>query len=183
MDSPTAIETDVARRVANWFEAGLPDIVGLSTAPGATLRCPSASNSHGDEVFAVFDDSADELRFLSEPIDVPDVLRLVLDLDDFSFKNRLAGWCLTSGCHYWQGACRLGHFVNQTSVSVRPASSHCAITETCRWRREHGAHVCAPCSGIRNLPVSLQLPTNENRPTDQYGHVKRDEDDSLRGCK
>lgn len=183
VNNPTAVETEVAQRVVQWIDAGHSDIAGLSTAARATLRCPSASNSHGDEVFAVFDNSTNELRFLPELIDIPDVVGSVVDLDEFSLRNRLAGWCLTSGCDYWQGACRLGHFVNQVTVSVRPASSECAIADTCRWRREHGAQVCAPCAGIRNLPINLRRPKSEGVPAEGFDNLQGPRDDERRGCQ
>lgn len=179
---PTAVETEVLERVVRWFEAGRPEIDGLSTAPAAMLRCPSASNSHGDEVFAVFDDADNEIRFLPEPIDVPDVLGSVLDLDEFAAKNRLAGWCLTSGCEYWQSACRLGHLVNQVTVSVRPTPSACAIIDTCRWRREQGVEVCGPCAAIRNLPLNLQTRPDAQAIADGRNDECTLGDAAPRGC-
>jgi|GEM_PF-3099991 len=172
MDNPTAVETQVMERVVRWIDAGEPSIAGLSTAPGATLRCPSASQRHGDKVLAVFDDAARKLQFLSELIDIPEVLRAVSDLDDFYTNNRLVSWCLTSGCVYWQGACVLGHIVSQVPVAVRPTATECSVTKTCRWHRENGEQVCAPCSGLRTLPITIRTPLSVAKPEERINAVQ-----------
>jgi hypothetical protein len=142
------------------MKEGRPDLEGFGRTAQTALSCPSATSSHGDKVFAVFDDVAGELRYLPIAVDVPEILKSTLNMEEFSSKNRLEGRCLTSACHYWHGACQLGHFVSKVEVTVRMTSQNCAIKDTCRWREENGPKVCKACAFVRNLP--LTAPTQES---------------------
>ena len=162
--SPTPVESQLRKTVSDWRKTGTPNLEGLGRTTQTALSCPSASNSHGDKVFAVFDEVAGELRYLPVAIDVPEIVKTTLDMDEFALKNRLEGRCLTSSCHYWHGACQLGHFISKVEVSVRKTSRNCAIKDTCRWIKENGPKVCGACAFVRNLP--LAPPTHENRGTE-----------------
>jgi hypothetical protein len=152
--SPTPVESQLRKSVSDWMEKGRPGLEGLGRTTQTGLSCPSATNSHGDKVFAVFDEVAGELRYLPVAIDVPEIVKTTLDMDEFALKNRLEGRCFTSSCHYWHGACQLGHFVSKVEVSVRKTSRNCAIKDTCRWRKENGPKVCGACAFVRNLPLT-----------------------------
>ena len=153
MIAPTEVESQIGKLISDWMKVGSPNLDGLRRTKQTGLSCPSASNSHGDKVFAVFDESKNELRYLSAAVDVPEIVKTTLDMNTFALKNRLVGKCLTSSCDYWQGACRLGHFVSKVEVPVRVTSKHCAIRNTCRWHKENGPKICGTCAFVRNLPV------------------------------
>ena len=153
MTSPTLVESQLLERVSDWMEKGSPSLEGLGHATLTARSCPSATNSHGDKVFAVFDESAGELRYLPNAVNVPEVAKSLLDMDAFALKNRLEGKCITSSCHYWQGACHLGFFVSEVQVQVRVETQHCSIRDTCRWIKENGPEICGSCAFVRNLPV------------------------------
>lgn len=161
MTSPTAVETQLLQRVRDWVEKGSPNLEGMGSTTQTALSCPSATNYHGDKVFAVFDESAGELRYLSVAVDVPKIVKTTLDMDEFALKNRLEGRCVTSSCHYWHGACQLGHFISKVEVSVRKTSRNCAIKDKCRWIKENGPKVCGACAFVRNLPLAPPTPTQE----------------------
>ncbi len=154
MKTHTLIESQLLERVSEWMQNGSPTVDGVGRTKRTALSCPSATNSHGDKVFAVFDEVAGELRYLPVAIDVPEIVKTTLDMDEFALKNRLEGKCLTTSCHYWHGACQLGHFVSKVEVSVRVTSRNCAIKDTCRWIKENGPKVCGTCAFVRNLPLS-----------------------------
>ena len=158
--SPTLVESQLRETVSDWMEKGRPALEGLGRTTQTALSCPSATYSHGDKVFAVFDEVAGALRYLPVAIDIPEIVKTTLDMDEFALKNRLEGRCVTSLCHYWHGACQLGHFISKVEVSVRKTSRNCAIKDTCRWLKENGPKVCGACAFVRNLP--LTPPTNEN---------------------
>ena len=149
----TETERQLIERVSEWVEGGRASNEGLRRIKQNALSCPSASNSHGDKVFAVFDESAGELRYLPNAVNVPEVAKSLLDMDAFALKNRLEGKCITSSCHYWQGACHLGFFVSEVQVQVRVETQHCSIRDTCRWIKENGPEICGSCAFVRNLPV------------------------------
>jgi hypothetical protein len=149
----TEVESQIVKSVSDWVKAGSPNLDGLGSTKQTGLSCPSASNSHGDKVFAVFDESKDELRYLSAAVEVPEIVKITLDMNNFALKNRLEGKCVTSSCDYWQGACRLGYFVSKVEVPVQVMSKHCAIRNTCRWYKENGPKICETCAFVRNLPV------------------------------
>ena len=151
MITPTSVESQLRKSVSDWRRDGSPSLDGLGRTTQTALSCPSASNSHGDKVFAVFDEAVGELRYLAVAVEVPEIVKSSLDMDEFAMKNRLEGRCLTSSCDYWHGACQLGHFVSQVEVRVRETSRHCAIKDTCRWRKENGPKVCEACAFVRNL--------------------------------
>jgi hypothetical protein len=153
--TPTAVESQLLEWISEWTEKGSPDLEGLGSTTRTGLSCPSATNIHGDKVFAVFDESAGELRYLPVAVDVPEIVKTMLDMDNFALKNRLAGMCMTSSCRYWQGACRLGHFVSKVEVTVQVMSRQCAIKDTCRWRKENGPKICSTCAFVRNIPVHI----------------------------
>lgn len=160
MITQTLVESQLRKTVSEWMDNGRPSIDGLGRATKTVLSCPSATNSHGDKVFAVFDDVAGELRYLPIAVEVPEIVKTTLNMDEFALKNRLEGRCLTSACHYWHGACQLGHFVSKVEVSVRATSRNCAIKDTCRWRKENGPKVCGACAFVRNLPLAVAAPEN-----------------------
>ena len=149
----TVTESRLVDFFSKWIEEGRPNIEGVCKASSSVLSCPAASGTHGDAVFAVFDETDSELIFLSEVIEMPVIAKTNLDLNRFAKKNRLVGQCFTTGCHHWQGACRLGYFVS--NVAVRPRSHHCAIADSCRWLNENGPKVCGPCATLRNLPLEV----------------------------
>jgi hypothetical protein len=151
--SYTSTESQVFELLSKWIQEGRPDLEGLGSTETHALSCPAASDTHGDEVFAVFDENSGELEYFPVAIVMPDIAKDNLDLNRFATKNRLAGMCLTTGCQHWQGACRLGHFVNSVKVNVRNKSQHCAITDKCRWLEENGPTICRACSSLRNLPL------------------------------
>ena len=154
---PTEVESQIIKSILAWAEDGSPNLDGLGRQKQTRLRCPSASNSLGDKVFAVFDESVNELRYLPVAVEVPEIVKTTLDMDDFALKNRLEGKCVTSSCGYWQGACRLGHFVSKVEVAVQITSRQCAIKDTCRWIKENGPKICGTCAFVRNLPVQATL--------------------------
>ena len=154
MTSPTLVESQLLERVSDWMEKGSPSLEGLGHATQTARSCPSATNSHGDKVFGVFDEVAGELRYLPVAVDVPEIVKATIDMDEFALKNRLVGKCLTSSCHYWHGACQLGYFVSKVEVAVRVTSRNCAIKNTCRWREENGPKICGACAFVRNLPLA-----------------------------
>ena len=151
----TETERQLIQRVSEWVNNGRVRSEGLTCIKQDALSCPSASNSHGDRVFAVFDEDASELRFLPNAVKVPEIVKSLLDMDAFALKNRLAGKCVTSSCHYWHGACHLGFFVSEVKVELRDRAKtqRCSIRENCRWIKENGAAVCGSCVFVRNLPV------------------------------
>jgi hypothetical protein len=144
--------------VLAWRKSGSPRLDGLKRTAKTSLSCPSASNFHGDKVFAVFDEAAGELRYLPAAVEVPEIVKTTLDMDEFALKNRVEGSCLTSSCSYWRGACQLACFVSKVEVSVRGTSQNCAIKDTCRWLEENGPKVCAACAFVRNLPLPKLTP-------------------------
>ena len=152
---PTEVESQIIKSILAWVEVGSPNLDGLGRTKQTRLSCPSASNSHGDKVFAVFDERMGELRYLPVAVEVPEIVKTTLDMDDFALKNRLVGNCVTSSCNYWQGACRLGHFVSKVEVAVQVTSRQCAIKDTCRWLEENGPKICGTCAFVRNIPVHL----------------------------
>ena len=154
MISPTPVESQLRKTLSDWRKNGTPNLEGLGRTTQTALSCPSASNSHGDKVFAVFDEVAGELRYLPVAVDVPEIVKATIDMDEFALKNRLVGKCLTSSCHYWHGACQLGYFVSKVEVAVRVTSRNCAIKNTCRWREENGPKICGACAFVRNLPLA-----------------------------
>lgn len=149
----TSTESHVIELLSKWIEDGRPEVEGLGSTGAAVLSCPAASEAHGDAVFAVFDEIHGELTFLPEVIEMPNIAKENLDLSLFAMKNRLVGKCHTTGCHHWQGACRLGYFVNSVSVTVIKKSRHCAIAQSCRWFKENGGTVCGPCASLRNVAL------------------------------
>ena len=149
----TVVESQLLELLSDWIEKGSPSLEDLGKISSAALNCPAASNSHGDQVFAVFNETASEMQYLSVALDVPEILKENLDMNDFALKNRLAGKCFTSSCQHWEGACRLGYFVSKVSVSIRATSQHCAIEDTCRWRKENGPNICGACAFVRNLAI------------------------------
>lgn len=160
MTPQTLVESQLLKTVSDWMDEGRPVLDGLGHTTKIGLSCPSATNSHGDKVFAVFDEVAGELRYLPVAIDVPEIVKTTLDMDEFALKNRLEGRCVTSSCHYWHGACQLGHFISKVEVSVRKTSRNCAIKDTCRWIKENGLKVCDACAFVRNLPLAAPTYTN-----------------------
>jgi hypothetical protein len=153
----TETERQLIERVSEWVDRGRVRNDGLRCIKQEALSCPSASNSHGEVVFAVFDEDASELRYLPNAVKVPKIAKSLLDMDVFALKNRLAGKCVTSSCHYWHGACHLGFFVSEVEVELRDRAKmqQCSIRDTCRWIKENGAAVCGSCVFVRNLPVEL----------------------------
>jgi len=149
----TETERVLIKRVSEWVDNGRVRSEGLRRIKQDVLSCPSASNFHGDSVFAVFDEEVGALRYLSNGVNVPDIAKNLLDMNAFSLKNRLEGKCVTSSCHYWQGACQLGFFVSEVEVRNRIEPQKCSIRDTCRWIQENGARVCGSCAFVRNLPV------------------------------
>ena len=149
---PTSTESAVTESLSRWLKNGRPNIDGIGSTKDVGLSCPAASEDHGDAVFAMFDEESKVLTFLSELIEIPEIVKENLDLHRFSKENRLVGKCYTTGCHHWQGACRLGYFVS--SVTVRSRPNQCAITDSCRWLRENGPAVCGPCAQVRNVIVA-----------------------------
>jgi hypothetical protein len=147
------IESQLQKIFVDWINSGSPNVDEIPRTSESLLDCPAASGTHGHSVFAVFDEDLDRLRFLPEAIAVPSIVKDNLEMSDFSSKNRLVGKCLTSSCHHWQGACRLGFFTSSLDVQVEIRTRNCVIEKTCRWRKENGPVVCAPCSSLRNLPV------------------------------
>lgn len=154
MKTSTFIESQLLEQVSVWLQNGSPTVEGVGRTKRTALSCPSATNSHGDKVFAVFDEVAGEMRYLPVAVEVPEIVKTTLDMDEFALKNRLEGRCFTSACSYWHGACQLGHFVSKVEVSVRVNSRNCAIKDSCRWREENGPKVCGACAFVRNLPLS-----------------------------
>ena len=153
MISPTPVESLLRESVSAWRRDGSQRPEGLKRTVKTALSCPSASDFHGDKVFAVFDEVAGELRYLSAAVDVPKIVKTTIDMDEFALKNRVEGSCLTSACSYWRGACQLGFFISKVEVSVRRSSHNCAIKDTCRWLAENGPKVCGACAFVRNLPL------------------------------
>lgn len=153
----TETEFQLIERVLEWVDRGRVKDEGLRSIKQEALSCPSASNSHGDDVFAVFDEDAGELRYLPNAVEVPKIAKSLLDMDAFALRNRLAGKCVTSSCHYWHGACHLGFFVSEVKVELRDRgkTQQCSICGKCRWIKENGAAVCGSCVFVRNLPVEL----------------------------
>jgi hypothetical protein len=151
----TETESQLIERVSEWVDRGRVRNDGLRRIEQEHLSCPSASNSHGEDVFAVFDEDAGELRYLPNAVNVPEVAKSMLDMDAFALKNRLAGKCVTSSCHYWRGACHLGFFVSEVEVRGRVNTQQCSIRNKCRWIKENGVEVCDSCSFVRNLPVQM----------------------------
>jgi len=151
----TETERQLIERVSEWVDRGRVGDEGLRRIKQEALSCPSASESHGDDVFAVFDEGAAELRYLPNKVKVPKIAKSLLDMDAFALKNRLAGKCVTSSCHYWHGACHLGFFVSEVKVVLRDRAKtqQCSIRDNCRWIKENGAAVCGSCIFVRNLPV------------------------------
>ena len=154
----TDTERQLIDRVSEWVERGRVSNDGLRRIKKEALSCPSASNSHGEDVFAVFDEDAGELRYLPNAVKVPEIAKSLLDMDVFALKNRLAGKCVTSSCHYWHGACHLGLFVSEVEVEPRDRAKtqQCSIRDKCRWIKENGAAVCGSCVFVRNLPVESE---------------------------
>ena len=165
----SVIEKAILEKVKFWLEAGRQRIDDLHVIPAKSLCCPAASDDHGDRVFAVFNEERRAFDFLANPVVLSHEIKELLELNEFTKKNRLAGKCLTSGCEYWQEACRLGDFVSQVSVSVGCSAGACAISETCRWRAENGPRICGACAYMRNLPVNSgsmdQLQTTRDNAT------------------
>lgn len=153
----TETERQLVERVSEWVNSGCVEDEGLRRIKQEALSCPSASNSHGVEVFAVFDEDVGELRYLPNALNVPGIAKSLLDMDAFALKNRLAGNCVTSLCHYWHGACHLGFFVSEVNVRGIEKMQHCSIRDKCRWIKENGTEVCGSCAFIRNLPVQAVL--------------------------
>ena len=151
----TETERQLIERVLVWVDGGRIRDEGLRSIKQDALSCPSASNSHGDSVFAVFDEDAGELRYLPNSVNVPEIAKNLLDMDAFALKNRLEGKCATSSCHYWHGACHLGYFVSEVEVRGLSKTQQCSIRGKCRWIKENGAEVCGSCVFVRNLPVQL----------------------------
>jgi hypothetical protein len=149
----TETERQLIQRVSEWVNNGRVRSEGLACIKQDALSCPSASNSHGDRVFAVFDEDAGELRFLPNAVNIPEIAKSLLDMDAFALKNRLEGKCVTSACHYWQGACQLGFFVSQVDVLPQVETQQCSIRDKCRWIKENGPGICGTCAFVRNLPV------------------------------
>lgn len=158
MISPTPVESQLRESVSAWRRDGSPRPEGLSRTARTALSCPSASNVHGDKVFAVFDEVDGELRYLPAAVDVPEIVKTTLNMDEFALKNRVEGSCLTASCSYWRGACQLGFFVSKVEVSMRRTSQDCAIKDTCRWLEENGPKVCGACAFVRNLPLPRSTP-------------------------
>jgi hypothetical protein len=154
MISPTEVEVQLIQRVSEWFESGCVGSEGLRKIERGDICCPSATNVQGETVFAVFRGDVGDLNFLQTAINVPEIVKSTLDMDEFAAKNRLAGPCVTSSCHYWRGACQLGFFVSEVEVRVRMETQQCAIREKCRWIKENGTDVCGACAFVRNLPVT-----------------------------
>ena len=153
MTLPTMVESQLLDLLSEWVKRDRPRIDGLRSTTDSDLSCPSASGSHGDQVFATFDENIGELKFLSDLVEVPTVVKTSSLLNGFTVKNRLVGQCLTTSCHYWQGSCRLGHFVSKVAVPVKLSVTSCVIAEKCRWRKENGPEICRTCSFVRNLPI------------------------------
>lgn len=153
MLSATEVEAQLIQRASEWFESGCVSSKELRKIERGNFCCPSATNVQGETVFAVMDGGVGDLRFLPTAIDVPEIVKSTLDMDEFAAKNRLAGPCVTSSCHYWHGACQLGFFVSEVEVKIRMETRQCAISEKCRWIKENGPEVCGACAFVRNLPV------------------------------
>ncbi len=151
--SYTSTETQLLEFLAQWNHMGRPEIEGLGSTEVFGLSCPAASDTHGDKVFAVFDENIGELKYFSEAIVLPEIAKENLDMNRFTEKNRLVGKCHTTGCQHWQGACRLGFFVSKVKVEVTNKSHQCAIAEECRWLTENGPSICDACAFMRNLPL------------------------------
>ena len=151
----TETERQIIERVSEWVDRGRARNDGLRRIRQSDLSCPSASNFHGDKVFAVFNENVGELRYLPNAVNVPEVAKSLLDMDAFALKNRLEGKCVTSSCHYWQGACHLGFFVSEVKVRDRVDTQKCSIRASCRWIKENGSEVCGSCAFVRNLPVQV----------------------------
>lgn len=148
---PTLVESLLRGLVSDWAERGYTSSDGLATTSRKSLSCPSASNTHGDEVFAVFDESSGVLRYLPAEVEVPPIAKETLDMDEFASKNRQVGKCLTWSCLYWRGACQLGHFVSKIELDQEVTLQDCVIRGRCRWYAENGPKACGPCMSVRNL--------------------------------
>ena len=153
MTNQTATEEILTKKVGGWINAGCPDIPNLGHSNKQNLLCPAAMESHGSEVFGVFEPSEGQIRYLDAVIPLPSVVREVVESDQLCERTRISADCQTLKCHYWQGGCRLGWFVSRTDSSTRMSDQLCAISDRCRWHAEYGESACKGCSKVRALSI------------------------------
>jgi len=153
MTDRTATEEILTKTVGDWFDAGCPDIPGLGHTNKRNLLCPAAMDSHGNQIFGVFEESEGRIRYLDAVIPIPSVVREVVKSDQLCERSRIAADCQTLKCHYWQGGCRLGWFISRTDSPSRFSVQRCAISDSCRWHAEYGESACSGCSKVRALSI------------------------------
>jgi hypothetical protein len=151
MTDRTATEEILTKTVGDWFNAGCPDIPDLGHTNKRNLLCPAAMESHGSEVFGIFEPSEGQIRYLDAVIPLPSVVRDIVESDQLCERTRISADCQTLKCHYWQGGCRLGWFVSRLDSPSHASDPLCAISDRCRWQAEYGDTVCKGCSKVRAI--------------------------------
>ena len=151
MTNRTATEEILTNAIGEWINTGCQDIPNLGHTNKRNLLCPAAMESHGTEVFGVFEPSEGRVLFLDAVIPLPSIIRDVVNSDQLCERTRISADCQTLKCHYWQGGCRLGWFVSQIDSPPHTSDPLCAISDRCRWHAEYGNTACDGCSKIRAI--------------------------------
>lgn len=113
--------------------------------------CPAASAEFANGVIGFRQPDEECVTFFEQTVEFPRVLRMSSTDAEIESRLRLVGRCVQSRCPHWMGSCVLGHAVAATPQIEITRNPRCSIFDTCRWRRENGTQVCAPCAGILNV--------------------------------
>ncbi|MBM7776184.1 hypothetical protein JOD54_006388 [Actinokineospora baliensis] len=64
-------------------------------------------------------------------------------------RYRFATPCATTGCAFWDGACRALDAAHEEYPTAMAALPECGIRDTCRWWSQEGPTACAVCPQVR----------------------------------
>ncbi len=119
--------------------------------------CPSSRPEIPDaEVFGIVlgTPGAPGVRYLDQPIAVPDALRMPGAPVGAAEFLRISAPCAEARCRHFDGArCRLGASLARDGArrgrsGAAPGPPSCAIRPRCRWWREQGPDACVSCAFV-----------------------------------
>lgn len=147
----SSIEKIVADTYPEVRARRIQKVVNGISSTVLTADCPAASAEFAYGVIGFRQPDEERVTFFEQTVEFPRVLRISSTDAEIESRLRLVGRCVQSRCPHWMGSCVLGHAVAATREVETTHNPRCSIFDTCRWRRENGTQVCAPCAGILNV--------------------------------
>ena len=127
-------------------------LVGIKTAGGKTILCPSAPGSLDDSMLigvVTSEDGAPRVLPMQQPLPVtPEILALAEPVSP-SEVFRFASSCRAEGCtHFQDHACQLAVRSVDLLDPVADTLPKCPIRPQCRWFLQEGPAICSRCPQI-----------------------------------